>query len=507
MKRLQILFSVLVATMMVASAVVVVVWNTDGGDMAGEVVIVHTNDTHGFFDENLGFTDVAAVKDHYEKRGATVFTLDAGDMLQGTASTYVSQGETAMEVFNSVGYDVTIPGNHDFDYGRDRMLELYGELNCQVLCANIVEKSTGKLLFQPYTVLERNGVRLGVFGLITPSMATLTRSSDIEGLEFTDPCAAASMCVAALEAQHADYIVAIGHLGVQHSQSSVTSDDVCAEVPGIDIFIDGHSHTAMAGGKVIDGSVILRDSDTVIASTGSYIKAVGVVEIDGHGNIDARLEAAACGTEKRVDTVVTAVRQSQESLLSKALGATAEDLDGERADVRTKETNFGDLVADILRDRTGADVAIVNGGMIRTSIAAGGISFNQLYTAIPFENWVQTKQVTGAVIRQAVEHGLSQMPAAFGGFLQQSGMQIVYDASQPAGSRVISIKVNGEVLDDDQLYTVVASDYIFGGGDGYSMLSDGAVIGEYGMQNALIVSYLKEHGTIGPIAVGRTLPT
>ena len=269
-----------VAVVIIASLLLTYV--RDGGDrtdLEGEVYIVHTNDTHGHYDDTLGFASVAALRDDLESRGATVFLMDAGDAFQGSAETLLSQGSTSVDILNAVGYDVMVPGNHEFDYTLDTYLGYVDELEFPTICANIDWADTGESVFQEYIVLEKDGVRIGIFGITTPDTATLAPPGYLDDVVFTDPTEAATEMVEVLEEERVDWIVALGHIGVDRT-SSYTSDRICSEVDGIDVFIDGHSHTVMSGGEVADGSIELIGSDTLLASTGDVLNAIGLIHQD-----------------------------------------------------------------------------------------------------------------------------------------------------------------------------------------------------------------------------------
>ncbi len=488
-------YVLLLAIAVIVAAVGYADYTDPRDDYAGEVVIIHTNDTHGYYDQYLGFTAVAAAQDYYGYRGATVFTVDAGDIFEGAAVADISLGEATVGIVNTVGYDIFVPGNHDFDYGLTKMLENENALDGKVLCANMIYTDTGENVFPGYTVLTKGGVSLGVFGLITPNMLTLTKLSNVEGLTFTDPVTAAADAVSALEDEGVDYIIGVGHLGVQHSQSVVTSDDVCAAVDGIDVFIDGHSHTAMAGGKVIDGSVTLKDSETVIASTGCYLKAVGVVTMVGD-TVTATLEMSARSTDAAVSAAVTAAEDKNAALLAKVLFTAAEPLDGERAHVRTQETALGDLAADAFRNVSGADVSLINGGAIRESFKTGEITVADFLAVFPFDDVVQVREISGADLRATMEHSLSYLPEQYGGFLQISGMALTYDVTAPAGERIVAIEVGGVPLEDDRTYTVASRGYLFGGGDGCTTLNGLPLLSQAGIMDMIIREYLAGLGTV-----------
>ena len=413
----------------------------DGGDrtdLEGEVYIVHTNDTHGHYDDTLGFASVAALRDDLESRGATVFLMDAGDAFQGSAETLLSQGSTSVDILNAVGYDVMVPGNHEFDYTLDTYLGYVDELEFPTICANIDWADTGESVFQEYIVLEKDGVRIGIFGITTPDTATLAPPGYLDDVVFTDPTEAATEMVEVLEEERVDWIVALGHIGVDRT-SSYTSDRICSEVDGIDVFIDGHSHTVMSGGEVADGSIELIGSDTLLASTGDVLNAIGLIHLDPENGPSAELVTSYDGESGTVAEVVDGIMSEYDSMLSEVVGHTDVTLTGERTESRLGEVGLGDFVTDTLLELTGADIAVYNGARIRAEIDVGDITVRDVVTSFPYPNYAVTKVLTGSQILHMLELGLQSLPAANPSFLQVGGIEVVYDSSAPSGSRVVSL--------------------------------------------------------------------
>ena len=443
----------------------------DSDDLEGEVYIVHTNDTHGYYDDNLGFAKVAALRDDLESRGATVFLLDAGDAFQGTQYTMLTHGESSVDVMNATGYDLTVPGNHEFDYGFDTYLDNEGGLTFDTVSANLVYADTGETVFEPYKVLERDGYRLGVFGLCTPDTMDLVMPGYLDDITITDP----------VDAAHVDCILALGHIGVDPS-SSITSDEICAQVEGIDVFIDGHSHTTMSGGEVVGADLELEESDTLIASAGYAIEHIGLVCLTAEGGCTAELVDSYDRTDSEVDAVIEDLHSDFDETLGIVIGHTDVELTGERTQSRLEEVGLGDFVTDTIRELTGADIALYNGGSIRASIAPGDITVGMVYQSFPFENYVVTKVLTGAQLMQVLEGGLAGLPGAAGAYLQVSGIALAYDGSLPSGSRVVSVTLSdGTPLNADAEYLVASNDYVMAGGDDYSILADIEVEGRHGL--------------------------
>ena len=458
-------------------------WASDDSvdDLEGQVYVIHTNDTHGYYDDNLGFSKVAALRDDLESRGATVFLLDAGDAFQGTQYTMLTHGQSTVDVMNAVGYDLTVPGNHEFDYGFETYIENEGGLTFETISSNLVYADTGETVFEPYTVLERDGYRLGVFGLCTPDTLDLVMPGYLDDITITDPVDAARQMVDVLEKENVDCILALGHIGVDPS-SSITSDEICAQVEGIDVFIDGHSHTAMSGGQVVGADLELEESDTLIASAGYVIEHIGLVCLTADGGCTAELVDSYDRTDSEVDAVIDDLHSDFDETLDIVIGHTDVELTGERTQSRLEEVGLGDFVTDTIRALTGADIALYNGGSIRASISPGDITAGMVYQSFPFENYVVTKVLTGAQIVQVLEGGLAGLPGAAGAYLQISGIVLTYDSSLPSGSRVVSVTLSdGTPLDADEEYLVASNDYVMAGGDDYPILADIEAEGRHGL--------------------------
>jgi 5'-nucleotidase len=242
----------------------------------------------------------------------------------------------------------------------------------------------------------------------------------------------------------------------------------------------------------------LKVRDTLIVSTGEYIKNIGVVLIDKQGNITPTLITPEQfkGTDVVVDEYTAQVVSEQDKILSEKVGETAVDLIGERDFVRTGETNLGDFVTDAFRDATGADIAITNGGGIRASIQTGAITRKDLVTVFPFGNYVVTKEITGQALKAALEVGVASYPESLGGFPQVSGVTFQIDISKAVGSRAVNIKVNGKKLNLKATYTMATNDFMAAGGDNYTMFSEFPTLNEYNAMEEIIMNYIKKTGVI-----------
>lgn len=451
-------------------------------DLAGQIVILHTNDVHGAV---TGYAKIAALKDAYEARGAYVLLMDAGDFSQGTTYVSLSKGANAIELMNLAGYDVATMGNHEFDYGYANLKTIFANAKFKVVCANI--KDYGTLAFDANTVFEApDGTKIGVFGLDTPETATKANPALIKGVTFDDVVTTAKAQVAALTAKGCDYIVCLGHLGVDDESVGHQSVDVIKAVDGIDLFIDGHSHT------VIDGNDNKYETgDTMLVSTGTAFANIGVVTINGEkmtsGLVAVTDDMAADETVKAAADAIVAKVDAEYDVV---FASTEYLLDGNRAPgVRTQETNLGDLITDALVWKTeeqGIDVdgAITNGGGIRATIAAGDITKNNINTVLPFGNTLAIVELTGAELLEALEASTYNAPSAVGAFPQVSGIEFTidetkdYDANDetypgstyygPASiNRVTITSVGGKAFSLTASYKIVTNNFSAAGGDTY----------------------------------------
>jgi len=473
-------------------------------DLSGNIVIIHTNDSHGHVDDNMGFSPVGALIKQYEEAGADVMVLDAGDTFHGMPIATLNEGEDIVPIVNEIGYLAMAAGNHDFDYGYERFIELADELDFPILAANIVNED-GDLLFLDNIIVDTGGKSFGIFGLSTPETSYETDPKNVEGLTFTDPVEAAEQQVAFLRSKGVDYIIGLMHMGVDRS-SEITSDKIAAAVEGIDIIIDGHSHTQMADGEPLDTSIELEPhGDTLIASTGSYLEAIGVITITPEGEITAGLVTADDyeGKDPDIDSIIDGIKEEQAPELEEVVGNTPYDLNGEREDVRTSETNLGDLVCDAFLYETGADLALINSGSIRASIAAGDITREDMITVFPFGNYILTKEISGDAVIAALEHGVSGYPGETGAFPQVAGVEFTFDPSKPEGSRVIKAEINGEEISPSQNYIIAINDFLKDGGDDYSMFVDFPTVNTYNALDQVLTEYIASDPDIPEEAEGR----
>ncbi|MEC0233059.1 5'-nucleotidase C-terminal domain-containing protein [Paenibacillus kribbensis] len=471
--------------------------NADTAPTSGKhITILHTNDTHAHVvanDKEMGFAKLAGIIDQYRASNPNTLLLDDGDTVHGTTFATLVNGESIVKVINKLRYDAMVPGNHEFNYGWKHLVELSKEIQFPVLSANI-KQTDGTRLFKPYVIKEVDGVKIGIIGLTTPETAYKTNPKNVEGIQFTDPAVEAKAAVDEIRSK-VDVVVVLGHLG-QDASSKDTSLKVVKEVPGIDIFIDGHSHTVLEKGLV-------GDNGTLIASAGEYTKYLGVVDlwVDG-GKVtqkQAKLidsaQAADVQPNAEIATLIASIQKDQEPILKQVVTQTSVDLEGAREKVRAGETNLGDLLTDAMRDVSGADVALTNGGGIRASIKAGTVTKGDIITVLPFGNQIVTLKVKGTDIQAALENGTASYPEPSGGFPQVSGISFKIDTSAAKGSRVHSVLIGGKALDPEATYTLATNDFTAVGGDQYTMFAKYPQAGMFGSLDEALIRYMQKIGS------------
>lgn len=457
------------------------------------ITVVHTNDVHGRAQGNdkelIGYARLKTFYDSLKAENPDVLLLDAGDTMHGTTFANLSDGENMMTLMNEIGYDVSIPGNHDFNYGYEQLVKLSKMAKFDYLASNVVKKD-GKSDFKQNVIKEVDGIKVGIFALSTPETKYKSSPKNTVGVEFTDYIATAEKEVKELKKQGADVIIAVTHLGVDKS-SKERSDILAEKVDGIDLIIDGHSHTKLDSGETVNG--------VLIAQTGEHLKNIGIVKLNFK---DKKLvsktaellefkDASKLEPDKKIMDAITEMDNKNRTLLEEKVGKTTTSLEGERENVRTKETNLGDLVADAMRKAVDADVALTNGGGIRASIQGPEVTMGDILTSFPFTNFVVKIEVKGVDIRQALEHGIDAAPEAAGKFPQISGMSFEYDSTKEKGSKITKIMIGDAPIDDNKTYTLATNDFVSIGGDDYTMLKDKKKVGEGALLSDVLVEYIK----------------
>lgn len=488
-----------------------IVKNTQGDDVF-DLFIVHTNDVHARVtageDDSVGYAKLATIIKTARSITDNILVLDAGDVTHGTNFANLFNGATVGELLIMSGYDAVAPGNHDFNYGIDNLLALSDEAEAvsdlKVLSANITDEN-GYLLFQPYQIYDFNGFKVCVIGLTTPDTKTKSHPKNTEGVEFDNPVVYEN-AQAAIDLAHeiADYVVVLGHIGtVADGESGLTSTIICENIDGIDLFVDGHSHSVLSGDNYVNG--------TLIVSAGEYMQNIGVVDIlVKNGEVASEnafliassdvldpANSALCQQygitdvpdDPEVSAYIESVNEAIEARFGEVVATIPEDLDGEREHVRTGKTNLSEIVCDAITAETGADFTIVNGGGIRASLSAGDVTLGEVNAVLPFTNIVTVCEITGDEVYQALEHGYSMLPETNGAF-SQTDLEVVFSADNPVGERIEEVRLNGEPIDRNATYTVATNDFMAAGGDGYTMF--GRITQEGRVLNEVFADYLAQ---------------
>ncbi len=499
--------------------------------MTKDVVILFTSDVHCGIDQGFGYAGLYAVKEQLAKSNH-VLLVDDGDAIQGEPVGTVTHGSAIIDLMNTVGYDVAIPGNHEYDYGMENFMNLTKQAKFPYISCNFTKN--GELVFPSYVIKEVDGVKIGFIGITTPE--TLTKDTpknfqDDQGNfiysfmeDGTGEKLYAAVQTAADDARKAgaDYVIAIAHLGNDASSSPYNYADVLSHTTGIDAMVDGHSHdTDQLVMKNKDGKDVIR------AACGTKLEGIGYVTISAKdGSLSYGLYTwhnstsapALLGIENEVSKAVSAATDGLNAELSKVVAKTAVDLtvnDPTAKDtngspiriIRNAETNLGDLCADAYRDQTGAQVAIVNGGGIRASISAGDITLNDIMKVHPFGNQILVLEVTGQQLLDALEFASRDVPNECGSFLQVSGM--TYEIHTYIKSsctmddkgvftgvtgeyRVKNVKIGDEPLDLTKTYTLAGHDHtLLNGGGGMSMFNGCKVVKKnVKLDNQVLIDYI-----------------
>lgn len=466
------------------SAAIFAAYSSRNKDELKPIVILHTNDLHGAFssvdtttgkpsETVIGHDLIRSKYLEYQKKGPT-FLLDAGDAVQGDYFVTENKGEAAIDILNATGYDAVTLGNHEFDYGWLRLAKLIGEADFPFLSQIADTDTDAEKIVKPYTIITRKDAALGVFGITTPE--TAYKSDGAFGKDFgttKELIAHAKEMVSTLKEQGADYIVCLSHLGTETGAPYASAYDIRDNVPGIDVIIDGHTHTQLADIKNVEGK-------TQITSTGSNGEGLGVVKLYREGN---RTEVSLSTLSKedfkgvKKDAAVSDILDTWSAKVS-ASGSTPVasvpfDITVDRESERTKETVMGNITTDAMREVSGADIAMQNGGSIRNQhLTAGEITTGEILTIFPYGNIIQMAEVPGSAILEVLEHSVSEYPEACGGFMQVSGLSYTFNPGAPVGSRIRSVIVGNTPLDPDKTYTLCTNDFIAYGGDEYEMLRD-----------------------------------
>ena len=505
----------------------------DPGEVAA--VILHTNDVHVGLQDNIGYDGLSLYRKELEALYDNVLLIDAGDAIQGAALGAMSKGAEIIKIMNELGYDLAIPGNHEFDFGFDVLDDCSEQLACGYICANFCTID-GETVFEPWRILEAGDLKIGFVGAVTPDTFTRSAIKDVVN-EVGEPmydfladetgdrlAGALQKNIDEVREQGADYVILVAHLGNATENTSIySSNAIVGKLNGIDMVIDGHSH------EVYNTAIPDKDGKmTPIAQTGTKLQHIGQLTVykDGHleeNIIDLVPESAAVpaesvtrkNEERYVDpetkTFIDNIYGAYDSIMSRKIGDLSVDLikmENSKDLSRTAENGLCELAADAFRAVGGTQAGLIGAGSLRTNLEAGEVTYQDVVDILPYCNEVIMAEVSGQTLLDALEFGVSFLPENSGGFPQVSGITFSINTeiessvtmnekkqfvSVDGEYRVHDVKVDGKDLDPDAIYTLAITQYLLTGGDGFTMFEDAEIISTTGLaDNEVVMKYIEE---------------
>jgi 2',3'-cyclic-nucleotide 2'-phosphodiesterase (5'-nucleotidase family) len=446
------------------------------------LVILHTNDIHGHLPQeeawwiNPNFPppigNAAAVatiikeeRQKAEQNGWGFMLLEGGDIFQGTPLGEFTKGQAVIDFMNLMGYDAMTVGNHDYDKGQDILKDLIANAEFPVLGANLLDSASGKTIdyLKPYTVIERAGLKIGLFGLITHYLRGMATPEHIQSLDIAKESATAKQMVDSLKAQNVDLIIGLLHTGYRHDKA------IADTVAGIDVIIGAHSHTGLR--QAYEDP----KHHTIIVQTFGNLTTIGKLDllidpaskqIVGYNSELKELFTEAVPQDTMVDRVVAEGTAQAEKGFDEPLGEALVDMKRGGGD---KESSIGNFVCNAMMDATGADIAFQNSAGIKADILKGEITYRNIYKVDAFGNYLVTMDMTGSQVIKACETSVLGYHAIF----QVGGLEMTYDTKKPVWHRVVSVNVGGQPIDTAKAYKVVTNNFLGAGGGNYKIFQEG----------------------------------
>lgn len=449
-----------------------------------------------------GFARLAAIAKTERARGVPLLFAHAGDCFSPSLMSGFDQGAHIVELQNMIGLDVFVPGNHEFDFGKENYLKRVFEQTYPTFAANLRNAGGNRLpRHEDSRIFELGGIKVGVLGLALENTPQVSSTGD---LKFTSVMEALREQVKLLREAGAEFIVA-----VTHTDRAVDNQIVRSRLA--DVVLSGHDHDLAV---TYDGRTVFVES----SEEGNYVTAIDIAAtVTGEGK-ERRVSWTPVfrvndSREFQPDPAVQAVVAKYEAELSKELDVViatlGEELDSRTASLRSQETSMGNLIADALKISAGAELAITNGGGIRGNRqypAGHRLTRRDVLSELPFGNSSTMVEITGKDIKDALENGVSQMEQRAGRFPQVSGLNIEIDSKAPAGARIVSVRVDGQPLDPAKVYRVATNNFMMIGGDGYTALGRGkTLVGETDgklMANEVMI-HARRLGTVSVKPEGR----
>ena len=496
--------------------------------------VIHINDLHSRIEPINRFDSTCSAEDNAEGKcfggvarvktmidqlraeldGQNVIVLDAGDQYQGSLMYTTYKGDVEAEMMEKIGFDVMAVGNHEFDDGDEGLLKLIDNVSFPVISGNLDVSQSNILAdkVQNHVVLEVGGEKIGIVSAL--AVDTVETSSPSDAVIFQNEIDSISADVATLTAEGVTKIIALTHVGLPKDL------EIAAAVPGLDAVVGGHSHTYLSASDPDRAGAYptfaSQEDGTLVpvVQAYAYSKYVGHLELnfDDAGNLtyasgDTILLDASVEEDAEIVARVAELAGPIEEMKTRIVAEAAEAIEGSRDVCRAMECPMGNLVADAMLDRVqdqGVQIAIQNGGGLRSSIDAGEVTMGEVLSVLPFQNTLSTFEVTGAQILAALENGVSQVEEGAGRFPQVAGMSFTFDLTQAPGSRISNVMVGDAALDPEATYGAVSNNYVRNGGDGYRMFRDAMNAYDYGPDLADVTAeYLAKVGPYQPFTDGR----
>ena len=488
-----------------------------------DVIVLYENDVHCGVD---GYANFAALKDEMKASHKYVTVVSSGDFVQGGSLGASSHGRNIINIMNEVGYDFVTLGNHEFDYGIPRQVELMEALNAECLCCNFEDLRTGKQLYEPYHIVNYGDFDVAFLGMSTPytiNSSTPSYFKDEKGNFIYSFCIenfydVVQNAVNSARKEGAEYVVVLSHLGDEsEGEGGVNSPSMIENTYGIDVVLDGHSHS------VIPGTIMKnkKGQDVTLTSTGTKFQYMGVLTISPDGKFKTELVPTETYAKKDLSVVkfIDDMKEGYKTVAEQVIFTSdvklaSYDEQNNRL-CRNQECNIGNFCTDAYRTVFGTDIAFLGGGSIRADLPKGDVTFNDLYTMFPFENGTCKGECTGELLLDILEFSVSIAPGEFGGFQQVSGLRFEYDSSIPSPviynanhdfdgvkgeRRVKKVEILNketgkyEPLDPKKTYSFAASSYMaIDHGDGFAMMERCTNIQDLGILDTDIIQNFLEN--------------
>lgn len=456
---------------------------------ASEVVtltLFHTGDTHGrgMSDENIVYGKMSKYINTFREKSEHVLLLDVGDAVSGIPVTDLSAGQTNIDAMNIMKYDVFTPGNADFIFGGQALLALKEKSRFPFVTSNVWYQD--KPAFNPFIIKNVGGLNIGIIGVSPLNAMVATTDNKLSGFRVSDPLEAVQEAVARIKNQ-TDLIIVLAHLGKTDPEVNITK--LTDAVPDIDVIIDGHDHIAVPGGKQL--------GKTIMVNAGQYGEYLGQLTLTvkdkkitaWHEQLLDKAALSQLVPDPETQSLIDRVNAENQAVLSQTVMTLPFALDGERAHVRSGQTNLGSVLADAEREYAKADIAFTVGAFLRDSISAGPVTFGQVLNAVPFSLPLVTRDMTGRQVKDFIEHNYSEPKVYTGAYAHVSGLAFEVDFSRPVGDRMMNIRVNGSPFEMNKTYRVACNEQVSDFG-----IRDIAIRDRYEVtMSTVLTDYVKRH--------------